>query len=135
MLEIHGISVLVTHRTVSEFGSSLDKQCAKYLWDGLEYLPRPGHFSPLLCHCVLTVRVGDPGGSTAHGCPDLSKKADVCPQTPEHLKQGGHSLACLQWRWTRRAGECSHSWLALWLRSLRAALELQCSAWAELALG
>lgn len=54
MLEIHGISVLVTHRTVSELGSSLDKHCGKYLWDGLDHLPRPGHFSAFVCHCVLS---------------------------------------------------------------------------------
>lgn len=50
----HGISVLVTHRTGLEFGSSLDKQCSKYLWSGLVHLPCPRHFSPLLCHCQLS---------------------------------------------------------------------------------
>lgn len=82
MLEIHGISVLVTHRTVSELGSSLDKHCGKYLWDGLDRLPRPGHFSAFVCHCVLTVRVGDPGGVTAHGCPVLSRRQLFAPTLP-----------------------------------------------------
>lgn len=70
----HEIAVLVTHRTLSAVGPSLDKRHSKHSWSGFAHLLSLGHFSPFPWHCVPVFRIGDPGGATSYGCPDLSRR-------------------------------------------------------------
>lgn len=64
---------------MSEFGSSLDKQSSKHLWNGL-LICHAQEISLPVYHCVVIVRMGDPGGSTERGCLDLSRRQLLVPR-------------------------------------------------------